>query len=158
MFEHVGRALLPAYFAQAHRLLKPRGAFLNHGIAGRFGGDARSFIDQYVFPDGELVPIETSLAAAAGAGFEIRDVESLREHYARTLRFWVRNLEARREEARRYVDEARYRVWRLYMAGSAGSFAAGRISVYQSLLAKPDAQGDAGLPLTRDDWYARAPR
>ncbi len=159
MFEHVGESMLPAYFAQACRLLKPRGAFLNHGIAvpgGKFGGDARSFIEQYVFPDGELVPIDATLRAAAGAGFEVRDVESLREHYAITLRHWVRNLEARRAEALAHVDEARYRVWRLYMAGSAGSFAAGRISVFQTLLSKPDSEGRSGLPMTREDWYAQS--
>jgi cyclopropane-fatty-acyl-phospholipid synthase len=158
MFEHVGQTMLPAYFAKAFSLLRPRGVFLNHGISsmGKVrGADARSFIDAYVFPDGELVPVETSLAAAAGAGFEIRDVESLREHYALTLREWVRRLESRHEDAVSLVGEPAYRIWRLYMAGSAGSFDHGRINVYQTLLSKPDAQGRSGLPMTREDWLAR---
>src|SRR5581483_3462622 len=115
--------------------------------------DTRSFIDAYVFPDGELVPIERTLAAAAGAGFEVRDVESLREHYAITLRHWVRNLERNHDAALHHVDEPTYRVWRLYMAASAGSFAAGRINIYQTLLSKPDERGASGLPMTREDWY-----
>ena len=157
MFEHVGAARLPAYFAQARKLLRPGGAFLNHGIASRAGENAASgpsFSDAYVFPDGELVPIHASLEAAEQAGFEVRDVESLREHYALTLRQWVRRLEAHHAQALDFVDEATYRVWRLYMSGSAHGFSTGRLNVYQSLLVRPDAQGRSGLPLTRLDWYA----
>jgi len=156
MFEHVGAAVLPTYFAQAWRLLKPAGAFLNHGIASRATDAPQhgpSFSDTYVFPDGELVPINVTLAAAEGAGFEVRDVESLREHYALTLRHWVRRLEAQHEWALRFVDEPTYRVWRLFMSGSAHGFTTGRLNVYQALLVKPDARGRSGLPLTRADWY-----
>ena len=159
MFEHVGAAVLPAYFAQAWRLLKPGGAFLNHGIASR-ATDAPlhgpSFSDTYVFPDGELTPINITLHAAEGAGFEVRDVESLREHYALTLRHWVRRLEAEHDQALKFVDEPTYRVWRLFMSGSAHGFTTGRLNVYQALLVKPDTQGRSGLPLTRDDWYVAA--
>ncbi|OIO97632.1 MAG: cyclopropane-fatty-acyl-phospholipid synthase [Anaerolineae bacterium CG2_30_64_16] len=159
MFEHVGAAVLPAYFAQAWRLLKPGGAFLNHGIASR-ATDAPlhgpSFSDTYVFPDGELTPINITLHAAEGAGFEVRDVESLREHYALTLRHWVRRLEAEHDQALKFVDEPTYRVWRLFMSGSAHGFTTGRLNVYQALLVKPDARGRSGLPLTRDDWYVAA--
>lgn len=153
MFEHVGEALLPEYFRIAHGLLRPRGVFLNHGIA-RVGPavGTSDFVRRYVFPDGELVPAHVTLGAAEEAGFELRDVESLREHYALTLRHWVARLEANREAAVAAEDELAYRVWRLYMAGSAHAFAAGRLSVFQALLAKP-ADGDAGLPLTRSDWY-----
>lgn len=164
MFEHVGRAKLPAYFAQAYRLLKPQGVFLNHGIAvqARAAWPNRplallqraTFSSRYVFPDGELVPIEDALGVAADAGFEVRDLESWREHYALTLRHWVTRLEARREEARRMVDERTYRVWRMYMAAAAHGFTTARINVYQALLAKPDKQGQSGLPLTRAGWYA----
>src|SRR5512142_1865918 len=157
MFEHVGAAKLPAYFAQAWKLVKPGGAFLNHGIACRAtdpAESASSFSEAYVFPDGELVPINITLHAAEEAGFEVRDVESLREHYALTLRHWVRNLEAHHDDALKYVDESTYRVWRLYMSGSAYGFSTGRLNVYQALLAKPDAQGRSGLPWTRADWYA----
>lgn len=158
MFEHVGAVKLPGYFARAWQLLKPGGIFLNHGIAIRMdqqeAGSGPSFSEAYVFPDGELVPISTSLNAAEQAGFEVRDVESLREHYALTLRQWVRRLEAHHQEALKYVDEPTYRVWRLYMSGSAYGFSMGRLNVYQSLLVKQDAQGRSGLPLTRSDWYA----
>jgi cyclopropane-fatty-acyl-phospholipid synthase len=156
MFEHVGAAKLPGYFAQAWKLLKPGGVFLNHGIACNATDAAvsgPSFSEAYVFPDGELVPINITLHAAEETGFEVRDVESLREHYALTLRHWVRNLEAHHDEALKYVDEPTYRVWRLYMSGSAHGFSMGRLNVYQALLAKPDAQGRSGLPWTRADWY-----
>jgi cyclopropane-fatty-acyl-phospholipid synthase len=92
------------------------------------------------------------LAAAESAGFEIRDVENLRQHYTLTLRHWLRKLETCHDEALRFVDEATYRVWRLYIAGSAHGFRSGHIAVYQTLLAKLDPAGRMDLPLTRDDW------
>jgi cyclopropane-fatty-acyl-phospholipid synthase len=156
MFEHVGEALLPTYFKQAWGLLRPGGAFLNHGIASGStlqGQQGPSFVGTYVFPDGELVPISTTLRVAEMSGFEVRDVESLREHYALTLRHWVHRLEARAEEARRLTSEVVYRIWRLYMAASIYSFQAGSNNIYQALLVKPVA-GKSGLPLTRADWYA----
>ncbi|MDQ2786484.1 MAG: cyclopropane-fatty-acyl-phospholipid synthase family protein [Chloroflexota bacterium] len=166
MFEHVGRPRLPQYFTTAHTLLKTGGLFLNHGIAAQhdFQNPARrmlgrelsahtSFIWNYVFPDGELVPISESLGIAERAGWEVRDVESLREHYAMTLRHWNRRLAAHEEEAKRLVGEEAYRVWRLYMAGSAYSFAHERVSIYQALFTKPDASGNAHIPLTRRDIY-----
>ena len=156
MFEHVGEKLLPVYFERAYRLLKPGGVFLNHGIARRAiekGWNPQSFSNAYVFPDGELTPISTTLRAAEEAGFEVRDVESLREHYALTLRHWVARLEAHHAEALQFVEEPTYRVWRIYMSGSAHGFTSGRLNVYQSLLVKPAAQGASGLPLTRRDWY-----
>ncbi len=155
MVEHVGEAMLPKYFRQAFRLLRPGGVFLNHGI-GRAGNrpapDRPTFTDVYVFPDGDLVPIGPTLRAAEEAGFEVCDVENLREHYALTLRHWVRNLEAHAEEARRFTDDVTYRIWRLYMAGSAYYFQTGRLDLYQTLLVKPD-HNRGGLPLTRADWY-----
>ena len=157
MFEHVGAALLPTYFELARQLLKPGGVFLNHGIANTSTDRPRhgpSFSDTYVFPDGELTPISTTLRAAEASGFEVRDVESLREHYALTLRHWVRRLEAHHEQALQFVDEPTYRVWRLFMSGSAHGFSAGRLNVYQALLLKPGERGQSGLPLTRADWYA----
>jgi cyclopropane-fatty-acyl-phospholipid synthase len=114
-----------------------------------------SFIWNYVFPDGELVPISEALGYAERARWEVRDVESLREHYARTLRHWVRRLEAHEDEAERLAGEQAYRVWRIYMSGAAYSFERERISIYQSLLARPDASGNAHVPLTRADIYAR---
>jgi cyclopropane-fatty-acyl-phospholipid synthase len=164
MFEHVGRAKLPVYMGKARRLLKPGGLFLNHAIAsmtgyhrepgpvGRLIFRPNSFMQRYVFPDGELVDISVSLEAAEAAGFEARDVESLREHYALTLRHWVRRLTERRAEALRHVDEPTFRVWRLYMAASSYGFASSRINVYQSLLSK-SAGGHNGLPWTRAHLY-----
>lgn len=157
MFEHVGAAKLPGYFAQAWQLLKPGGVFLNHGIAWRATDAVQkgpTFSDTYVFPDGELVPINITLHAAEESSFEVRDVESLREHYALTLRHWVRRLEEHHDQALQFVDEPTYRVWRLYMSGSAYGFSRGGLNVYQTLLVKPDAEGNSGLPWTRADWYA----
>lgn len=157
MFEHVGLANLPQYFKIAHGALKPGGVFLNHGIATSALSTQRkpSFIDRYVFPDGELVTLHEALATAEKVGFEVRDVENLREHYERTLRFWVRELEGKAELALQLVPETTYRIWRLYMAGSAAAFRRGDIAVYQTLLSRP-AGGKSGLPLTREDWYRPA--
>jgi cyclopropane-fatty-acyl-phospholipid synthase len=154
MFEHVGARLLPDYFHRAWRLLRPGGVFLNHGIAESALKPDRgaSFSAKYVFPDGELVPIHTALRAAEEAGWEVRDVESLREHYALTLHHWVRRLQKNAAQARQIAGEVAYRVWRLYMAGSAHRFRTGWFNLYQALLVKAD-QGRSGLPLTRADWY-----
>ena len=105
-----------------------------------------------MFPDGELVPLHTTVRAAEEAGFEVRDVESLREHYAMTLQHWVRRLEAHHQEAVAETDETTYRVWRLYMAGSAHRFRRGKLNLFQTLLAKPE-NGSVSLPLTRKDLY-----
>jgi cyclopropane-fatty-acyl-phospholipid synthase len=167
MFEHVGRKNLPLYFEQTWRHLAPGGLFLNHGIvdlaAARPASPAArvaekifrtgSFIEKYVFPDGELMPPGEVIRAAEGAGFETRDVESLREHYALTLRHWVRRLEERHDEASRLVGEQTYRVWRLYMAGVAHGFASGTLGIVQTLFSKPREDGSTTLPWTREDLY-----
>lgn len=156
MFEHVGISHLQEYFDRAWRLLRPGGVFLNHGIAGSLSEpfpDGPSFVDRYVFPDSELLPISTTIRSAEQSGFEVRDLESLREHYALTLRHWVRRLEGARDVVRRVTDETTYRIWRLYMAGSAYNFDRGRLNIYQALLVKP-GRGRSTLPLTRSDWYA----
>lgn len=156
MFEHVGERKLPEYFRKAWDLLKPGGVFLNHGIAHDLSGHGRggsSFSDRFVFPDGELIPISTVLRIAEACGFEVRDVESLREHYYHTLHHWVKRLEENREIALQHVNEATYRIWKLHMAGSAHRFKAGSLNVYQTLLVKPN-HGVSGLPLTREDWYS----
>jgi cyclopropane-fatty-acyl-phospholipid synthase len=128
---------------------------LNSAISRRPGRPVafskRSFIDRYVFPDGELEPMATMIAALEGAGFEVRDVESLREHYARTLRAWVSNLEANWEEAVSCSSAGRARVWRLYMAGSAMGFAANRLGVNQVLAVKTARHGGSAMPATRDE-------
>ena len=156
MVEHVGESALPEYFQTAFRLLKPGGAFLNHGI-GRAGNRPKpaekTFTDVYVFPDGELIPISSTLARAEEAGFEVRDVENLREHYFFTLVQWLRRLEANEESAKKLVGELKYRIWRLYLAGSAYYFQSGKLDLYQSLLVKT-TNGRCGIPLTREDWYS----
>jgi cyclopropane-fatty-acyl-phospholipid synthase len=154
MFEHVGESHLPEYFNHAWRLLRPGGVFLNHGIASSatHPHTGPSFSLSYVFPDSELVPINTTLRVAEASGFEVRDVESLREHYALTLDHWVRRLENRAADARRIAGEPAYRAWRLCLAGAAHRFRIGQLNLYQTLLAKP-VEGDCGLPLTRRDWY-----
>lgn len=170
MFEHVGRDHMAEYFGAMHRLLRPGGLFMNHGIVEaptrhdrgwrtafrrlvwREGG----FVDHYVFPDGDLVPLALEIEAAEHAGFETRDVESLRPHYAATLRTWVQRLEARYDEAVRLTSEATARTWRLYMAASAHAFAAAEIGVCQLLLGKPDSTGNVSIPLTRRDLYRNA--
>ncbi len=153
MVEHVGERMLPTYFTHCQRLLRPGGVFLNHGIAHqKLNTLGPSFSDAFVFPDSEPVPIDVSTRAAEQSGFEIRDIESLREHYALTLHQWVNRLERNHEEAVRRTDEATYRTWRLFMSASAYQFKTGRYNIYQTLLVKPD-RGKSGLPLTRQDWY-----
>jgi cyclopropane-fatty-acyl-phospholipid synthase len=167
MVEHVGDAQLDEYFASAYRALRPGGLFLNHGIVSIEASRPETikqklaarawrrgqFIDRYVFPDGELLPAARVIASAELSGFEVRDVESLREHYTQTLRHWVRNLEAHHDEAVALVGEPTYRVWRLYMSASAHAFKTGRIGIIQSLLAKPHRDGRVELPRTRGDLY-----
>jgi cyclopropane-fatty-acyl-phospholipid synthase len=158
MAEHVGAAMLPGYAADLLALLRSEGRLLNHAIARRPGQrpefSPTSFIDRYVFPDGELVPLAMTVDALEGAGFEVRDVESLREHYALTLREWVANLERHWEQAARLTSPARARIWRLYMAGSALAFEANRIGVNQVLAIKPDPRGASGMPRTRRQLIA----
>ena len=151
MAEHVGRANLDRYFEILHGVLASAGRLLNHAIS-KVGGSRigrRSFIGRYVFPDGELIDVGDSVLAMERAGFEVRDVESLREHYTRTLRSWVANLESHWDDAVALVGARRARVWRLYMAGSAVSFADGSINVHQVLGVVPAADGDSGMPPTR---------
>jgi cyclopropane-fatty-acyl-phospholipid synthase len=157
MFEHVGRGRLREYFRAAFDVLRPGGLFLNHAIAdqsvGRNDGRVRGFLARFIFPDGDLVAVADGLRAAELAGFEVRDVESLREHYARTLREWLANLERHRDAAVSAAGEQSYRLWRLYLAGSAQGFRVGRLGVFQSLLARPDADGRVNVPPTRRDLY-----
>ena len=149
MYEHVGRAELQTYARTLHGLLRPGGLLLNHGIARLHSEPPPpdTFLTRYVFPDGELHPVTDAMEAMEHAGLEIRDLESLREHYPLTLRRWLANLDAHRTEAHAEVGTARERVWRMYMLGSALGFEAGDITVYQMLGTRPDAPH--GLPLRR---------
>jgi cyclopropane-fatty-acyl-phospholipid synthase len=149
MYEHVGRSELDRYAATVHDLLRPGGLFLNHGIARLHSEPPASdtFLYRYVFPDGELSPVADVIASIQEAGLEVRDVESLREHYPLTLRRWVANLQAHRDAAAAEVGEARERVWRLYMLGSALGFEDGDVTVYQVLSTRSGAPHR--LPLQR---------
>ena len=153
MFEHVGLSQLGRYFDRLHSLLRPEGRLLNHAIsrpaARKSGFEKDSFIARYVFPDGELHEVGAVVSAMQEHGLEVRDVHSLREHYAQTLRRWVDNLEANWDAAVSHVGAPRARVWRLYLAGSAVNFEANRISVHQVLGVKSSANGRSGMPLDR---------
>jgi cyclopropane-fatty-acyl-phospholipid synthase len=156
MVEHVGTAQLSTYFAHVRHLLRPRGAFLNHGIGcppSHCQQQGPSFVDQYLFPDAEISPISTILGAAEDAGFEVRDVENLREHYALTVRHWLRGIERNHDNVCRLTNEVTYRIWRISAIGSIYRFLTGDQQLYQTLLIKPE-HGKSGLPLTREDWYS----
>ncbi|MGI5409063.1 class I SAM-dependent methyltransferase [Streptomyces chartreusis] len=157
MAEHVGAERYLEYADVLHRLLKPGGRLLNHQIARRPQRDESSyevddFIDAYVFPDGELQPVGVTVAQLERAGFEVRDVESIREHYALTLRRWVANLEADWARAVRLSGFGRARVWRLYMAASALAFERNRIGVNQVLAVRTPESGDSGMALRAREW------
>ena len=154
MFEHVGIKNFPTYFGTVKRVLKPGGLFLNHGITSETSWHrtpSTLFINRYIFPDGELARISDVADAMEKAGFEVLDTEGLRRHYAYTLRHWVRALEANREQAVRLTSEATYRLWRLYMAGSAFFFNKGSIGVHQLLVGH--LHDPLAIPLRRDDLY-----
>ncbi|MCX5090748.1 cyclopropane-fatty-acyl-phospholipid synthase family protein [Streptomyces sp. NBC_00365] len=158
MAEHVGAERYLEYAEVLYRLLKPGGRLLNHQIArpprrDESAYDVDEFIDAYVFPDGELAPIGTTVTQLERAGFEVRDVESIREHYALTLRRWVANLEAQWARAVALTSPGRARVWRLYMAASAVAFERNRIGVNQVLAIRtPEPSGASGMPLRARTW------
>ncbi|MGC5364564.1 class I SAM-dependent methyltransferase [Streptomyces sp. DT24] len=159
MAEHVGSIRYREYADDLYALLKPGGRLLNHQIARRPEKDESAyeideFIDAYVFPDGELAPVGRTLATLEEAGFEARDVEAIREHYALTLRRWVANLERHWDRAVRMTSPGRARVWRLYMAASALSFERNKIGVNQILVVRPADGGSSRMPLRARDWTA----
>lgn len=156
MFEHVGLKNMHDYFQIALRMLSPDGLFLNHGIArsatSPLTPSKDSFMDKYVFPDGELVTLSEVLQVAESVGFEVCDVDNLRSHYEQTLRLWVENLQRNASTVLNTVSERTYRIWLLYMAGSAYAFHCGKIELYQVLLAPRPAAGVSTLS-TRERWY-----
>ncbi|MER6960527.1 cyclopropane-fatty-acyl-phospholipid synthase family protein [Streptomyces sp. NPDC000618] len=157
MAEHVGSAKYLEYAQVLFALLKPGGRLLNHQIARRphqdeSAYDLDSFIDAYVFPDGELAPVGTTVGHLERAGFEVRDVESIREHYALTLRRWVARLEADWRRAVQLAGPGRARVWRLYMAASALAFEHNRLGVNQVLAVRTPESGDSAMPLRSRTW------
>ena len=175
MFEHVGRVGMEEYFEHTYRLLKPGGLFLNHAIAdkpkvhGRSPGAIaarildsilvgnKQFRTRYIFPDGELMPVSEANLEAERAGFEVRDVENLREHYAQTIRLWLKNLREQRSTAVQVAGEPMYRLWELYLAGCIYHFDTARININQTLLATP-ASGKVNLPWSRQELYTNGSR
>ena len=157
MFEHVGINNLDGYFAVAHRLLKDRGLFLNHGITKKEKWRSRNpsseFLEKHIFPGGQLDQLHHVVELTEKNDFEILDVESLRPHYAITLRRWVERLQARKSEALQIVDEETYRKWIIFMAASAVAFEDGSVSVFQVLASKQATDGLSRVPLTRADIY-----
>ncbi len=162
MSEHVGSAKIDTYFAALRRALRPHGRLLNHAITTVGGSKLgrASFVGRYVFPDGELIDVGDLVLAMERAGFEVRDVESLREHYARTLRAWVANLEDGWDDAVAAADRdgepgdglAKARIWRLYMAASAVGVTHGGIALHPILGGGPDDRGGVAMPPTRREW------
>lgn len=161
MAEHVGEEKLRTYFQASWKRLRAGGLMLNHAISQ---GPPRSeqvsskiisgrFLERYVFPDHEVVPIWKSLKAAEEVGFEARDVENWREHYAQTLRHWAQNLEDNWEVAVAEVGFEKARITRLYLSATAYQFTYGHVSIHQALLAKPDPRGRVALPPSRADLY-----
>jgi cyclopropane-fatty-acyl-phospholipid synthase len=166
MMEHVGARQLDQYFAELYSRLRPGGLLLNHAIADGQGEGtipwtrrwSGGFIEREIFPDTELPPLDQVIGAAERQRFEVRDVDSLREHYAETLRQWLVRFDRRFDDAAALVGLRRARAWRLYLAGCAAAFRLGRINVYQTLLAKRTASGRArDVPRSRAAWYAERP-
>ncbi|HWX10950.1 MAG TPA: cyclopropane-fatty-acyl-phospholipid synthase family protein [Trinickia sp.] len=158
MFEHVGRKNLPAYFQKIRELLADEGIVMNHGITSSDHGSGETalgggeFIDRYVFPDGELPHISLALQAMQEGGLEAVDVESLRRHYARTLDIWSENFEAHADEARKLVDDEKFRIWRVYLAGCAYAFEHDDVSIYQVVCRKAGRSART-LPWSRRYMY-----
>ena len=161
MFEHVGPRRYDRYFRTIYRLLKPGGFVMNHGItqnmlgADSLGSGIGSFVEDYVFPGGQLAHVSRVVEGMAREGLELVDAEALREHYAKTLWCWLDALEANADAARAEVGEEKFRVWRVYLAGSAHAFERGWLSIFQLLAGKPLPGGRLPHPLTRDYMYPR---
>lgn len=159
MFEHVGIKYLKDYFGQINRLLTDDGWVLNHGITSTDANDGETsfgggrFIDRYVFPHGEVPHISTVLKTMQEGGLEATDVEGLRRHYALTMSHWSRAFEANADRLRAMVDEKRWRIWRVYLAGCQWAFEHDEISLYQ-VLCRKSARPSAGQPWSRKWMYA----
>jgi cyclopropane-fatty-acyl-phospholipid synthase len=161
MFEHVGIRKYPRYFGKIHAILKPGGLVLNHGITlnqvgvDSLGSGISDFVEEYVFPGGQLAHVSRVIQGIAATGLELIDAEPLREHYARTLWHWVERLERNADAARREAGEEKFRTWRIYLAGSGHAFDRGWLSIFQLLAGKPLPDGRMPHPLTRDYMYPR---
>jgi cyclopropane-fatty-acyl-phospholipid synthase len=159
MFEHVGLKNLRLYFKKIHTLLKDGGLVLNHGITAvdpesrGVGLGAGEFIGRYVFPHGELPHIALVLSEMGRAGLESTDVESLRQHYARTTGMWAARLEQQQERAIEIAGDIRYRIWSIYLQGCAVGFEQGWMTIHQVLACKEGGPEMNSSPLTREYMY-----
>jgi cyclopropane-fatty-acyl-phospholipid synthase len=156
VMEHFGAAMFPTFFRKCRQLLKPRGNMLIQQITLSGKEDttaAPDFSRNFVFPDGELTPVSTTLRAAEGEGFEVRDVEGFREHYILTLRHWLKNTEDHHDDIVATTSEAGYRMFRIYFAAACYGFLANVYNLHQVLLSNPDDQCQSGMPMNRTDWY-----
>ncbi len=165
MSEHIGVANYPRYFCKINSLLRDRGLVLNHAIARSSKSSKkysarirpeRKFLLKYIFPGSELIPVGMTTDFMEQTGFEVHDVESWREHYALTTRFWCKNLSANKDRAIELVGAERYRLWVAYLAGASGGFTAGSIKIYQVVSSKKASKGVSGMPPTRDHLYRAA--
>ena len=160
MFEHVGLDHLASYFGHIRRLLKPDGWVMNHGITSTDACDGETrhggghFIDRYVFPRGELPHIGTVLRTLQEGGLEAFDVENLRRHYQRTTQLWSEAFEANTGCIKPLLDEKRWRIWRIYLAGCAWAFEHDEVSIYQ-VICRAAGQPAQGLPWSRGWIYGR---
>jgi len=162
MYEHVGIANYPTYFKTIRQLIRDRGMVLNHGITRRAKSNRKRFnkispekriIKKYIFPGSELDHIGHTLESMEACGFEIHDVEGLRDHYALTSRMWCKRLSANEDKAIELVGYERYRIWIAYLAGVSYSFTDGSLRVYQVVATKHKSKGASGQPSTRSHLY-----
>jgi cyclopropane-fatty-acyl-phospholipid synthase len=165
MSEHIGVANYPRYFDKINSMLRDRGVMLNHAIARRAKKSKRhaarirperKFLLKYIFPGSELTPIGMTTDFMENSGFEVHDVESWREHYALTTKYWCKNLSANEERAIELVGAERYRLWVAYLAGASGGFTAGSIKLFQVVATKRAGKGLSGMPPTREHLYRAA--
>jgi cyclopropane-fatty-acyl-phospholipid synthase len=152
MSEHVGQEQYPVYAATLHRLVRPGGRVLVQAMSHPSAPGGGAFIERYVAPDMHMRPVWETAALLARPGLELRDIESIREHYVWTVDAWARTLERRWAEIVDLIGEPAARIWRLYLAGGALTFAENRMGVDQLLLVRPDGRGSSGMPATRSRW------
>jgi cyclopropane-fatty-acyl-phospholipid synthase len=157
MGEHVGDQQYPVYAAMLHRMLRQQGRLLLQQMSrGPVAPGGGAFIESYIAPDMTMSTLGATLGHLEHAGFEIRDVHVLREHYAHTIRAWQRTFQQHTGRLRELAGAEQLRVWRLYLAGVALAFEQNRMGVNQILATRTTAEGHSGMPATRDAWEQRS--
>jgi cyclopropane-fatty-acyl-phospholipid synthase len=160
MFEHLGIDNHDRHFAQMHRLLRRRGLYLHQASTRMATRDLGAFrktsnymkaLTRFVFPGGEMDYIGLSTTNLERHGFEVHDIEALREHFQRTLEHWVARLHGRMDEASAAIGHVRARHWLAYLTLSAMGFERNGISCFQTLATKR-RNGPSGVPLARASY------